>query len=100
MVIFCVLYTPPPPVTLSPECKVVSGMGVGYEGTRSMALAAAGRLPASTARYYSANGGGGAAARAAAVKISLDAPIISKTFHPIIVLLMVIVEHGSALELK
>ncbi len=88
-------------MTLIPQCKVISGMGVGYEGTRrSTALSAAGRLPASAAMYYSANGGGAAAARAAAVKISLDTPIISKTFHPIIVLLMVIVEHGSALELK
>ncbi len=55
-----------------------------------MALSAAGRLPTSTARYYSANGGGAAAARAAALKISLDTPIISRTFSPIAIILMVI----------
>ncbi len=72
---------------------------MGYEGVRPMALAAAGRLSTSTARYYSANGGR-TAASAAALKISLDTPIISRTFHPVVVLFMVIIEYGSTLELK
>ncbi len=54
-----------------------------------MALAAAGRLPTSTARYYSANGGD-AAARAAALKISLDTPIIPRTISPVVAITMVI----------
>ncbi len=76
-------------MTVSFQCKVVSWMDTGYKGTKSMALAAAGRLPTSTARHYSANGGGADAARAAALKISLDTPIISRTFSPIIIILMV-----------
>ncbi len=74
-------------MTVSFQCKVVSWMDAGCKGP--MALAAAGRLPTSTARYYSANGGD-AAARAAALKISLDTPIIPRTISPVVAITMVI----------
>eukprot|EP01084_Bolivina_argentea_P259793 438512_1 len=79
--------------------RVVSWMDTGYKGTRSMALAAAGRLPTSTARHYSANGGGADATRAAALKISLDTPIISRTFSPIIIILMAAVTSMFAIAI-